>query len=83
MTFLTLHVLSHLTLWEKLEVFSIAAGVSRVGDRPHRLASRTGSVHDDLVTFSLLYGSLLVGLPLMIAVLIHRCRASAGVLDAQ
>jgi hypothetical protein len=73
LTFLTLHVLIHLTLWEKLEIFSIAAGVSllvigHVGW--HREQDR----HDDLITFSLLYGSLLVGLPLTIAVLIHRCQ---------
>ena len=73
LTFVTLNVLSQLTLWEKLEIFSIVVGttmlvVGHVGW--HRERDR----ENDLVTFSLLSGSLLVGLPLLIAVLIHRCR---------
>ena len=71
--FITLNVLSQLTLWEKLEIFSIAAGIALlvIG---HIGWHREGDGQDDLVTFSLLCGSLLVGLPLTIAVLIHRCR---------
>ncbi len=72
LTFIALHVLSRLTLWEKIEIFSIVVGcallvIGHVGWRRER------DQHGDLVSFSLLFGSLLVGLPLAIAVLIHRC----------
>jgi hypothetical protein len=71
--FITLHVLSHLTVWQKLEIFSIAIGtvmlvVGHVGWH------REQDQQNDVVTFSLLLGSLLVGVPLLIAVLMHRCR---------
>jgi hypothetical protein len=71
--FITLHVLSHLSLWDKLEIFSVIAGTALliVG---HIGWHREHDQHSDLVSFSLLAGSVLVAAPLAIAVLIHRCR---------
>jgi hypothetical protein len=71
--FITLQVISRLTLWEKVEIFSIVVGVAmlviaHVGWRRER------DGQSDMVSFSLLFGSLLTALPLTIAVLIHRCR---------
>ena len=73
LTFVTLNALSQLTLWEKLEVFSIVAGIAMlvIG---HVGWHREQDQQSDLATFSLFCGSLLVGLPLVIAVLLHRCR---------
>lgn len=71
LTFITLHVLSHLTAWQKLEIFSVVVGLALlvVG---HVGWHRERDLQSDLVSFSLLFGSLLVGVPLMVAVLIHR-----------
>ena len=73
LTFVTLHMLSHLTLWEKLEIFSIIIGLALlvIG---HVGWHREQDSQNDLVSFSLFFGSVLVGLPLTIAVLIHRCQ---------
>jgi MFS family permease len=73
LAFITMHVLSTLTLWEKLEIFSVVAGVALLAVG-HVGWSRERDQHEDLVSFSLLWGSLLAGLPLAIAVLIHRCQ---------
>ena len=74
LTFIALHFLSTLTLWEKLEIFSVVAGIAflvigHVGWHRERDEHQS-----DLVSFSLLFGSLLLGLPLLIAVLVHRCQ---------
>jgi hypothetical protein len=71
--FVTLNALSQLTLWEKLEIFSIIVGIALlvIG---HVGWHREADQQNDLVSFSLFAGSLLVGLPLVIAVLIHRLR---------
>lgn len=73
LTFVTLHLLSHLSLWEKLEIFSIIVGLALlvIG---HIGWHREQDNQSDLVSFGLFFGSLLVGLPLMIAVLVHRCQ---------
>jgi hypothetical protein len=72
--FITLNTLSQLTLWNKLEIFCITVGIALlvIG---HIGWHREDDQQNDLVSFSLLFGSLLVGLPLLIAVLYHRCRA--------
>jgi hypothetical protein len=71
LTFLTIHVLSQLTVWEKMEIFSVAIGTALlvIG---HVGWHREQENQEDLVSFSLLIGSLLVGVPLAIAVIIHR-----------
>ena len=73
LAFFTLGLLSHLTMWDKLEIFSIVVGTALLV-LGHVGWHREQEQPNDLVTFSLLCGSLLVGLPLMIAVLIHRCQ---------
>ena len=71
--FLTIHMLSHLSVWDKLEIFSVAVGLALlvVG---HVCWHREDENQEDLVSFSLLIGSLLVAVPLAIAVVVHRCR---------
>jgi hypothetical protein len=68
---LTVYVLSTLTLWEKMEVFSILAGTALVVIG-HVGWYREADEPSDTVSFNLLLGSLLIGLPLAIAVLINR-----------
>jgi hypothetical protein len=69
--FLTIHVLSHLNTWEKMEIFSVVIGTALlvIG---HVGWHREQEHQEDLVSFSLLIGSLLVGVPLAIAVVLHR-----------
>ena len=71
--FLTIHMLSHLNVWEKMEIFSVAIGFALlvIG---HVGWHREQEHQEDLVSFSLLIGSLLVGVPLAIAVVLHRVR---------
>ena len=71
LAFFTLNVLSTLTMWDKLEIFSIVVGIALLAVG-HVGWHREQDQQSDLVSFSLLCGSLLVGLPLAIAVLIHR-----------
>lgn len=72
LTFIALHILSQLTLWEKLEIFSVVIGLALLAIG-HIGWRREDNQHSDLVSFSLLFGSLLVCLPLTIAVLLRRC----------
>ncbi len=71
LTFLSLTVLSELGPWQKLEIFSVAVGLLLllVG---HIGWYREQERQSDLVSLSLLLGSLLVGVPLAIATLIDR-----------
>ena len=71
LTLIALHFLSHLSPWDKLEIFCVIVGLALlvIG---HLGWHREQDQQNDLVSFSLLFGSLLVGLPLAIAVLIHR-----------
>ena len=68
---LTLYVLSTLTLWEKMEVFSIVAGTALLAIG-HVGWYREEDKPNDLVSLNLLLGSILVGTPLMIAVSVYR-----------
>ena len=71
--FLVIHVLSNLSVWDKLEIFSVVVGLALlvVG---HVGWYREEESQEDLTLFSLLIGSLLVAVPLTIAVIIHRGR---------
>jgi hypothetical protein len=69
--FLAIHVLSHLSIWEKLEIFAVAAGVGLL-IAGHVGWYREQEKQDDMVTFSLGSGALLVAMPLAIAVVLHR-----------
>jgi hypothetical protein len=75
LAFIVLNTLSRLTFWDKLEIFSIVVGVVMlvVG---HIGWYREHEQQSDVVSFSLLFGSLLVALPLTLAVLIYRGHAT-------
>jgi hypothetical protein len=69
----TLHILSHLTPWQQLEIFCIVVGagllvLGHIGWYREQTAER----QSDLVGFSLVFGSLLMGIPLAIATLYWR-----------
>jgi hypothetical protein len=78
--FLTMHMLSALNAWEKMEIFSVVIGLALlvIG---HIGWHREQEHQEDLVSFNLMIGSLLVGVPLAIAVLIHRIRPEFSTLN--
>jgi hypothetical protein len=82
LAFLVAHVLIQLSLWQKVELFSVGIGILclAVGHtglfREQKIESES-----DLVSFNLLLGSLLTGLPLAIAVLVHRSRGDFSMID--
>jgi hypothetical protein len=73
LAFVALQVISHLTLWQKAEIFSVVAGAAMLAVG-HVGWHREHNGQNDMVTFSLLFGSLLVTLPLTIAVMFYRFR---------
>jgi hypothetical protein len=78
--FLTMHMLSNLNTWEKMEIFSVVIGLAllTIG---HIGWHREYEHQEDLVSFSLMIGSLMVAVPLAIAVLIHRSRPEFSTLN--
>ena len=70
--FLAIHLLNHLSRWEELEIFAVAAGIGLlvVG---HVGWYREEERQEDMVSFNLGTGALLVAVPLAIAVVLHRC----------
>jgi hypothetical protein len=78
--FLTVHLLSHLSVWQKMEIFSVAIGIGLLAIG-HVGWYREQERQEDLVSFSLLVGGLLLGAPLAIAVLIHRTQPEFSPLD--
>jgi len=80
LTFLTIHLLSNLNIWEKMEIFSVAVGVALLAIG-HAGWYREQESQEDLVSFSLLSGSLLVGVPLSLALLVHRGELQFSALD--
>lgn len=75
LTFLAVQVLSTLTPWQKLEIFSIIVGLLLlvIG---HLGWYREQNRHSDTVTLCLLLGSLLTGIPLAIATIVDRYRGN-------
>lgn len=73
LAFLGVTVLSDLSFWQKLEIFCVGIGVLLlvVG---HVGWYREQDRQNDLVSVSLILGSLLVGIPLALATLIDRSR---------
>jgi hypothetical protein len=71
LTFLGITVLSQLSLWQKLEIFSVAVGLLLL-IAGHIGWYREQERENDMVSLSLLVGSLLAGVPLAIATLIDR-----------
>ena len=64
-------MLSELSLWQKLEIFSVAVGLLLLA-AGHIGWYREQERENDMVSLSLLLGSLLVGVPLAVATLIDR-----------
>jgi hypothetical protein len=71
LTFLGITVLSELSLWQKLEIFSVVVGLLLL-IAGHLGWYREQERENDMVSLSLLLGSLLVGVPLAVATLIDR-----------
>jgi hypothetical protein len=71
LTFLCMTMLSQLNPWQKLEIFSVAVGLLLLAVG-HVGWYREQQRQSDLVSLSLLLGSLLVGVPLAAATLIDR-----------
>jgi hypothetical protein len=72
---LVLAVLSHLTAWQRLEVVCVVIGLLLLG-AGHAGWYREQEGHSDLVSASLGFGSLLVAVPLTVAVLACRLAQS-------
>jgi hypothetical protein len=71
---IVLHVLADLTPWQKLELFSVLIGLGLLLSG-HLGWYREQDRQNDLVSFSLFLGSLAVGLPLVVELLLHRGHA--------
>lgn len=71
LTFLAIQALSTLTVFQKFEIFGVAAGLALlvVG---HVGWYREQEKPNDIVSASLLLGSLLAGVPLVVAVILDR-----------
>ena len=69
--FLAIHMLNHLSRWEELEIFAVAAGIGLLAVG-HVGWYREEEKQEDMVSFNLGTGALLVAVPLAIAVLWHR-----------
>ena len=69
--FLAIHLLNHLSRWEELEIFAVAAGIGLLAVG-HVGWYREDEKQEDVVSFNLGCGALLVAVPLTIAVLQHR-----------
>ena len=80
LAFLGVSVLSELSLWQKLEIFSVSVGLLLLA-AGHIGWYREQERQNDLVSLSLLLGSLLVGVPLAAATLIDRSRDQFIVLN--
>ncbi len=68
---LAIHVLNHLSRWQELEIFAVAAGIGLLAIG-HVGWYREEEKQEDLVSFNLGTGALLVAVPLAIAVIWHR-----------
>ena len=70
--FLTLNLLSLLTAWQKLEIFTTSVGVLLVTVSYVGRFRESSTKQDEQVTFGLWLGSVLATAPLIIAVIYHR-----------
>jgi hypothetical protein len=70
--FLRLNMLVDLTGWQKLEIFSVAAGVIMLAASHVAKFREADGVREDSVSFGLSLGSVLATVPLLVAVLYHR-----------
>jgi hypothetical protein len=70
--FLTLNLLSLLTAWQKLEIFTTSVGVLLITVSYIGRFRESSTKQDEQVTFGLWLGSVLATAPLIIAVIYHR-----------
>ncbi len=70
--FLTIHVLSHLNGWQKLEIFCVVIGTVLIIAGYISRFRESASEYSESLTLGLAIGSLLVTVPLMIALLYWR-----------
>ena len=70
--FLMLHILVNLTLWQKLEIFSVTIGTLLVALSYVGRFRESEQKRDDMVSIGLWLGSLLAAVPLIVAVVYHR-----------
>ncbi len=70
--FLMLHLLVNLTMWQKLEIFSVAVGVVLVAMSYVGRFREEDEKRNDMVSVGLWLGSLLAAAPLLAAVIYHR-----------
>ena len=75
--FLRLNMLIDLNGWQKLELFSVAAGLAMLAASHMARFREPEGVREDPVSFGLALGSFLAAMPLLIAVLIHRWKLGA------
>jgi hypothetical protein len=69
LAFLTLNLAIDLSIWRKLEIFLVAAGVILLGaGYIGRFREAAGRESREMITFSLWLGSLLAAVPLIVAV---------------
>jgi hypothetical protein len=80
LAFLVLNALSALSPWQKAEVFCVVVGLVLLV-LGHWGWYREREGHSDLVSLCLYFGSVLVALPLVIAVLAHRSTAAFSTLN--
>ena len=80
LTFFGMTVLSELSPWQKLEIFSVVVGLLLLAVG-HVGWYREQERQNDMVSLSLFLGSLLVGVPLAVATLIDRSRDHFHVLN--
>jgi hypothetical protein len=80
LAFLGVQVLSHLSPWQKLEIFSVVVGLALLA-ASHIGWYREQERENDLVSIGLFLGSLLVGIPLAVATCIDRSRNDFLVLN--
>jgi hypothetical protein len=71
-TFLTLDVLIDLSLWQKVEIFSVSVGILLVAASYVGRFRETTESENDLVTVGLWLGSMMVTLPLLASAIYHR-----------
>jgi hypothetical protein len=78
LSFLVINVLSTLDIWQKIEIFSVTAGVALlIAGHVGWYRERGQKILDDGVSLSLMMGSFLAAMPLVIAVLIQRSHLTA------
>ena len=80
LTFITLQKQIHLSPWQNIEMFCVAAGLILLAIG-YGLWYREQDRHSDAASFCLLFGSLLAGVPLAIAAIVNRFGYQISLMD--